>query len=241
MKTLTRPAAAIFVTVLSGTAQASVVYNDGTFAPANWASTLVTDANGIGSSVNQYQSLAGGNANEFMRIEMTLVASAPGGSVFSLNRNVNASYNPVTQGFITSINYSEDSKNFQPGTTGNVQGSGLLIEQSGKVYIQRNPILVMPNPGFTNWALNSAPGLVASDLWEVTGTGIIISNSNPDFSATGGIMQLGFWRGASSGNAVGTGLRDAGIDNWHVEIVPTPATTSLLFATGLVGSSRRRR
>lgn len=241
MNTYALTAATIVATTLAGSATASVTYNDAIFAPASWASSLVNNPDGVGSSIIQYQSLTGGNTNEYMRLDMTLVASAPGGGMFSLNKNTTAFYNPTTQGFITSINYSEDSKNFMPGTSGNNQGSGLLIEQSGKVYIQRNPILVMPNPGFTDWAFNSAPGLVASDLWEVTGTGTLISNSNPDFSATGSIMQLGFWRGASSGNAVGTGFRDAGIDNWHVEIIPTPATASLLAAAGLVGATRRRR
>jgi hypothetical protein len=78
-------------------------------------------------------------------------------------------------------------------------------------------------------------------MWELTSTGVLIASSNPDFSASGGIMQFGFWRGASSGNFVGTDFRDAGIDNWHVEIVPTPGSASLLLTAGLVGAKRRRR
>lgn len=233
--------AAALVTLISGAANASVTFHDGTFAPSSWSSTVVTDANGGGSSINQYQSLAGGNTNEYMRVEITLVASAPGGSVLSLNKHNSAFYDPSNQGLITSIHYSEDSKNFMPGVAGNIQGTGLLIEQGGKTFIQRNPVLVMPSPGFSDWATNSAPGLIASDLWEITNAGVLIASSNPDFSATGGQMQFGFWRGASSGNFVGTDFRDAGIDNWHVEIIPTPGSASLLLTAGLIGAKRRRR
>lgn len=226
----------------AGAAHASFVYSDGTFAPASWTSATLTNADGLGSTSIETQILAGGNANEYMRIELNLVALAPGGGVFSLNWNTGAFYDPGTQGAITYIDYSEDSKNFQPASTGNIQGTGLLIEQGGKTYIQRNPVLVMPNPTFSDWATNAAPGLVAADLWELSPTGVLNSSSNPDFSAAGGVMQLGFWRGGSSGNFVGTDFRDAGIDNWRVEIaVPGPGAAGLLLLGGLVPTRRRRR
>lgn len=224
----------------TSSAQANVTFTDGVFAPASWTSNTIADANGVGSTSLETQILTGGNNNEYMRIEINLVAIAAGGGVFSLNRNTNAFYDPSIQGAVTHIDYSEDSRNFQPASGGNVQGTGLLIEQGGKTYIQRSPVLVMPNPGFTDWAQNSAAGLVASDLWEVTATGTLIASSNPDFSTSGAVMQFGFWRGASSGNFVGTDFRDAGIDNWRVVIAPSPASASLL-GIGLFLSARRRR
>lgn len=226
--------------LLSGQALGSVVYFDGVFSPTNWASTTVTDVQGAGSTSFETQFLTGGNGNEYMRIELNLVANAPGASVWSLNTNTNASYNPGTQGAITAINYSEDSRNFMPAHNGNVQGTGLLITQGGINYVMRGPTLVMPNPTFSNWALNSAPGLVSTDFWELTNAGVLISSSNPDFTAAGGIMHLGFWRAGSSGTFVGTDFRDAGIDNWRVEIVPSPGPLALLAVGGLTALRRRR-
>lgn len=240
MSTRLLASASAFALLSAASAHASIVYFDGVFAAASWTSSTLTNADGLGSTSLETQILTGGNGNEYMRIELNLVASAPGGGVFSLNKRLGATYDPGTQGAITSIDYSEDSKNFMPASSGNIQGTGLLIEQGGKTFIQRNPVLVMPNPTFAEWASNLAPGLVASDLWELTNTGQLISSSNPDFSAAGGVMQLGFWRGGSSGNFVGTDLRDAGIDNWRVEIIPTPASASLLLL-GTLASVRRRR
>jgi FlaG/FlaF family flagellin (archaellin) len=224
----------------AGQASATVSFFDGVFAPVDWADTTITNADGAASSVVVSQSLVGGNPNEFRRIDMTLIASQPGGAVFSMNVNNNAFYNPGSQGAITFIDYSEDSINFLPNS-GNGQATGLLIVQSGKTYVQRNPVLVMPHPAYANWTANGAPGLTASDLWEVSNTGIFTSTSNPDFSAAGGVMQLGFYRGASSGNFTGTAFREAGIDNWSVRIVPTPATSALLGSFGLMAVRRRRR
>lgn len=237
----TRTFVIIGLTCFAGQAHANTTFMDGVFAPATWASSTVTNTGGSGSTSVETQFLTGGNPNEFMRIDLTLHVNGPDSAVWSLNTNNTAFYNPVSQGAITSINYSEDSRNFAPNNAGNVQGTGLLIVQGGKVFTQRNPVLVMPSPGFSNWAPNSAPGLVAADLWELTNTGTLIFNSNPDFSATGGTMQFGFWRGASSGTTgSGTYFRDAGIDNWRVEIVPSPGAFAVFAVGGLVAVRRRR-
>lgn len=216
-----------------------VAFSDGVFAPSAWSASTITNANGVGSVTTETQFLAGGNPGEYRRIELNLNAIAPGGGVFSLNFNNGAFYDPATQGAVTAINYSEDARNFQPAAGGDIQGGGLLIVQSGSIFIQRTPIFVVPNPAFTDWASQSA-SLLASDLWELSPTGLLDPSTNPDFSASGGVMQLGFWRGGSSGNFVGTDFRDAGIDNWRVVIVPAPAGVGVL-AVGSLSMMRRRR
>lgn len=216
-----------------------VVFSDGVFAPASWNASTVTNAAGVGSTTAETQFLAGGNPAEYRRIEIGLNAIAPGGSVFSLNFNANAFYDPTTQGPVSSINYSEDARNFQPSAGGDIQGGGLLIVQGGSIFVQRTPLFVVPNPGFADWAAQGAT-LLATDLWELTPTGLLDSSTNPDFSATGGVMQLGFWRGGSSGNFVGTDFRDAGIDNWRVVVVPAPAGAGLLAVASLAALRRRR-
>lgn len=232
-------AAALALTAASA-AHASVSYFDGVFNPSNWNEITITNAGGAGSVTTASQAIFGGSPNEFRRIDMNLIAGTPGAAVFSLNVNNLASYDPTTQGAVTSIDYSEDSINLLAGS-GDGQATGLLIVQNGIIYIQRNPILAMPHPTYADWAQNAAPGLVASDLWEIMGNGLFDSTSNPDFSATGAVMQLGFYRGASSGNFTGQAFREAGIDNWSVRVVPTPASLGLLAPAGLLAFSRRRR
>lgn len=223
---------------LAGSAQA-VNYFDGVFNNSNWTLTTITNTNGIGSSAAGFQVTSGGNPLEYRRIRHNLVVGGPNGAVHSIHMNNTAFYDPFTQGAISSINYSEDSINFIPDTIvpGNGQGSGLVIAQSGRIYEMRNPVFVMPYSGFSNWTTNSATGLVAADFWELDAFGTLFPGNNPDFSASGGIMQLGFWRGNSGNGSYNT---DCGIDNWHVEIVPAPSTLALVGIGGLIAARRRR-
>ncbi|MBS0191099.1 MAG: hypothetical protein U0573_14820 [Phycisphaerales bacterium] len=232
----TLAAGAVALLALSGSAQA-VVFFDGVFNNSDWSLVGVTNANGAGSTTVGFQVTSGGNPNQYRRVRNNLVVSGPNGASLGLHMRAVYSYNPGA-GAIGSINYSEDSINFV-NQGGNGQGSGCVIFQSGKYYIQRNPILVMPYSTFNTWQPNSAPGLVASDFWELTLSGNLISSNNPDFSTSGGVMQFGFWRGNSANSSIQT---DCGIDNWRVEILPVPAPGAMgaLALSGLVALRRRR-
>lgn len=228
--------AAIAVAALATQASA-VVYFDGVFNDLDWTQSNFVNPTGLGSFANAFQMPVGGNANEYRIIRHSLVVSDPGnGQYTGVHLKTTALYNPSTQGAISYIDYSEDSKNFL-NQVGNGQGSGLAIYQAGRFYIQRSPILVMPYAGYSNWAANSAPGLVASDLHEIDITGFMNPFSNPDFSASGAIMQLGFWRGNSGNSSYNT---ECGIDNWHVNIVPAPGAIALMGMGGLLAARRRR-
>src|SRR6185436_19949236 len=123
--------AALAVSALS-TAASAVTFFDGTFAPADWSTTTITNVAGTGSTAQGVQILSGGNSNEFRRVSHQLVVGAPNGFLFSFHLNANAFYTPSAQGAISYIDYSEDSINFTPDTIvpGNGQGSGLLILQN---------------------------------------------------------------------------------------------------------------
>lgn len=231
-------AAALATIAFVSSASAAASFFDGIFNNADWNLTVVTNAQGAGSTTQGFQVLSGGNPNEYRRVRNQLVVGTAGnGAVIGLHMNNTAFYTPSSQGAITFINYSEDSINFLPAQAGNGQGTGLVINQNGINYILRNPLLVMPASGFSTWNPNNAPSILAADMWELTNTGILISTSNPDYSASGTIMQLGFWRGNSANQNIST---DCGIDNWHVDIVPTPGSLALLGLGGLVAARRRR-
>jgi hypothetical protein len=221
----------------ASSAHAVVSFFDGVFNNSDWTLNTITNASGTGSTVQALQFLTGGNPNEYRRIRNNLLVGSTGnGAVIGFHMNVTAFYTPSSQGAITSINYSEDSINFV-NQGGNGQGSGLAILQNGIYYRQQSPILVMPFATFSSWAPNAAPGLTATSFAEVTPAGIVNIGNNPDFSATGSIMQLGFWRGNSANQNFNT---DCGIDNWHVDIIPAPGATALLGLGGLVALRRRR-
>lgn len=232
---------AALVFAVAGAAQAAPVFFDGIFNNSDWTLNTVTNANGAGSFVNAFQMPVGGNPNQYRIVRNLLNIGGINATVVGVHMNVVYSYNPGSQGAISSINYSEDSINFL-NQGGNGQGGGLAIVQGGITYIQRNPVLVMPYSGFSTWTANPAPGLVASDLWELTPGGGLIPGNNPDFSASGGVMQFGFWRGNSSGTlSSGTFNSEAGIDNWRVEIIPAPGAAGVLAVAGVVATRRRRR
>ena len=199
----------------------------------------MANANGVGSTANIPQILTGGNPAEYMQIVMNIQVSGPGGGAFLLLMNNAAFYNPAVSGPVTAIDYSEDSINFLPDS-GDGMVTGLAITQGGKTFVQRNPLLVMPFPTFGTWSPNAAPGLSTADLWELDSNGILNQFSNPDWSAAGGVMQMGFYRATSSGNFTENYVREAGIDNWHVRIIPTPGTGALLAIVGVVSMRRRR-
>lgn len=229
--------AAIAAAALATQAASAAVYFDGIFNDPDWTLTGFTNATGVGSFGAAFQMPVGGNPTQYRIIRHNLVVSNPGnGHYTSVHIKPTATYDPSSQGAISYIDYSEDSLNLlnQPG---NGQGSGLAILQGGKYYIQRNPILVMPYSGYSTWAANVANGLLATDLYEIDNTGFMNPISNPDFSASGGIMQLGFWRGNSGNGSYNT---ECGIDNWNVNIVPSPASIALMGMGGLLAARRRR-
>lgn len=228
--------ALLAVAFAAGTAASAqaVVYFDGVFNNADWALTLNINAGGVGSTGSGFQVLGGGNPNEYRRIRHSLNVSGGIGQLVTLHQNVTANYNPSSQGAITGLTYSEDSIAF--AGPGNVQGGGMYIRQGGRDYIQRVPVFVMPLPTFSVWTTQTA-SLSASDFHEIDNAGNIFAGNNPDFSATGGVMGLGFWRGNSNFGSVQT---DAGIDNWRVEIVPAPGAAALL-GLGALAAGRRRR
>jgi len=168
------------------------------------------------------QFLAGGNPNEYRRVRHQLnVTGAPfNAAVFSLHLSIKIVYDLSTHGAITSINCGEGSINFTPTAIlpGNGQGSGLLICLGGRFYRQTSPALVVLFYKFSNWVANLAHGLTAIDFVNVPASGIVNSISNPDFFATGSIMQLGFRLGNSGNGNFST-------DNWHRQLASTTGTS----------------
>ncbi len=217
----------------------AAVYFDLNLAVPDWSVTMITNANAAGSSFSSTAPLIGGAPGQHRLIAHNLIATGPNATMATMHMRNGAFYNPATQGAITSIYYAEDSINFVGGQAGDGQGSGMAILQNGSFYMMRTSIITMPFITHSNWVSAGVSGLVATDFWEFDNAGNLISSSNPDFSATGSVMQLGFWRGNSSNGNINT---EAGLDNWYVDIraVPAPGTLALLGLTTLATTRRRR-
>ena len=228
---------ALALASFAGSARA-IVYSDGVFSPSNWSTTTMTNVSGTGSTVTPAQNLIGGNTNEWREVAHTLVVGSGTGELIGVHLSGLSFYTPSSQGAITFINYSEDAINLidERIVPGAGQTTGLAIRQGGKDYILRPPS-VMPYSSFSTWQPISRAGIVASDMWEYSTAGGLNPFSNPDFSVAGSQMQLGFYRGNSGNSGYST---HCGIDNWRVEIVPTPGAATLL-GLGMLAAVRRRR
>jgi hypothetical protein len=177
----------------------SHTYTDGTFAPNNWK-TLYTFT-GVGGSATVTQAKKGGSPGAFQVITDTVDNSSV---FFVFNRSAKANFNPVKQGAITSISYSESNKLISGFGQG--QAAGPALEQNGKIYIDIDSGLVIPQ---TSWKKASISNLTAADF--VT----LDTGEHPDFSQTAAPISFGYARGNSAGSSY---TISAAIDNWSLKV-----------------------
>ncbi len=224
---------------LAASCAQATVYFDPNMADLDWSTIAITNAAGSASTFSYITSPTGGAPGQYRQISHNLVAAGPNALIATLHMRNGTFYDPTSQGAIVSIDYAEDSINFVPFQSGDGQASGLAILQNGAFYLMRTGIVTMPFATHSNWVNTSVGGLVSADFWEIDNAGNLISSSNPDFSGTGSVMQLGFWRGNSSNGDINT---EAGLDNWYVDIraVPAPGALALLGLTTLAATRRRR-
>lgn len=166
----------LFLTALLGasTAGAQVVLDDGDFS--GWV--LETSFAG-GAFVRQ---TSGGNPGAHLEL------SAPGALSSVVVRDGATTYDPSSQGALTSIDFEADVL----GASGDVlsfaaAGIGFVLIQDGDLYIA--PVTF----DVATWSPVARLGLVPSDF-----TNTLDPGTSPDFSASGGVIQFAVVYGAAT-------------------------------------------
>jgi hypothetical protein len=223
-----------------------VLFTDSTFSPANYSQTA-SFLNSTALSIAGSQCAACGDPAKALQIAIMYgdTSSTEGMADLGFVNNT-FSYDPLTQGAISSISASVDKDidiNLGPGpsfTFGNTFRP--MIEQDGNFYLA-----AIPGPTFdggdTGFLSLSSSGLVASDFLEFNFSTDSFSSGTPNFA--GDPMLLGIGQIASLGvSGVSSSQETITYDNlsFDLQTVPEPSSWGLL--TGLLvafGLALRRR
>jgi hypothetical protein len=226
--------------VISGSAFGDTIFTDSTFNLGDYsvAGPLKTDS---GSAVTFDQCSACGNPGDGLQIVMTLPDSLDLISLGFVNNNF--SYNPQTEGAITSIDASVD-KDFivNMDETGGANTFRPLIEQDGLFYLAAIPGPLVSGMT-TGYNTISESGLTASNFLEFDFSTGLFGTTSPDFS--GDTMFFGL---AQTGQFMDSGIRfEADYDNLQLGIASVPEPSgfgevgALVFLLGCIQMVRSVR
>jgi hypothetical protein len=212
------------IAFLSANAECAIF--DGTFNDGDWTHTVLRDDAGRGTfSANQVLFL-GGNPGDWQ------TGSHHWGSGNSLFAHINSAagaYDPSIIASIATINYSLDFRVTMCTYVGSDDMyAALLLKQSNQYFVSSAFFFTEGDPWRT--VSDSVPDL---RFYLATATGFD-TNIHPDFSSNGQPIEVGYATYTSTGY-YDNELR-YGIDNFSVDIVPTPIPSAVwLLATGLMG------
>jgi hypothetical protein len=219
--------AAMAALALPGSALADVTYLDGTFAPGDYSVTPIFTSN---ATLTESQCGSCGNPGEGEQIVLTSQANTTFAGDLGIV-NTTFTYNPQTQGAITSINASVD-KDLTDDPAPTIEGTNTfhpMIEQDGNYYVASIPGPSIPGGGTTtNYNNIAGTGLTASDftLYDfATGApGVGHPNFDGDPIVLGLAQEFG-----GSGSVVFTETADYDNLAFSIAGVPEPATWAMML------------
>lgn len=182
--------------VSGGASASTIVFSDGTFAPGNYSTAFTYLQNPGSDSATWSQCASCGNPNQALQL---IIDEPTGGGAFNSTEvltgilNTTFTYNPSTQGAITSIGASVDKDFTVNITLGFGNTFRPMIEQDGNYYVAGIAGPVLNGPGSTGYVTISNANLFASSFLQVNPMTGVIGTANPNFAGdpmTFGIAQL---------------------------------------------------
>ncbi|MCC7084805.1 MAG: hypothetical protein IT427_07340 [Pirellulales bacterium] len=209
---------------------ATINFIDGVFNNADWTGTKIADTTaGASAAFIALQQPAGGNPTFYRQ---TTHSWGLGGLRVAHLRNIGGmpfTYNPSSSGAITSLDYGYDLI-YQMGPPGGAVAYSLLLRQGGKYYAP-----VVDNIFANSWTSFTHLGLTSSNFYELLTPGLGINIlSNPDFSATGSLIEFGY-QSANSQATTHVFTKVSGIDNFRMRMQTVPEPEAVIsIAVGVI-------
>ncbi len=244
---------------LAGTAHATSLVV-GEMTEMDWAAISVNNTN----STTEVKTVvaSGGNAGSNLQLGVSKSSYdspiesdgnryTPGATLAMIYQS--ASWNPATDGVLTSLDISFDAKTLESSYSNNSAGFlTAAIEQNGRIYHLWDNLSSITNSNWQNFSFNSVANINWRSLNSDFASQGIFSTDRPDF--TSGMLRFGVGYVAYNLCYVSCDGFNAkvAVDNFSVSVngiapsaigaVPAPAAI-WLFATGLplVGGLMRRR
>jgi len=218
----------------------TALFTDSTFNLTNY--TTSTNVSGGASVTELAQCASCGNPGTALQIGMSFPGPVGTGSTAdAVLVNNTVSYDPETQGDISSVSASVDKNLTLTSSSGGGDTFHPVIEQDSIFYVASIVGTGLTGPGTTGYETLSDADLAASDFVAYDFATNTYGTANPNFD--GDTMLFGLAQISSSD---GPAILTADYDNLSIDLAPvaTPEPSSLLLLpiglAGLIVGSRRR-
>jgi hypothetical protein len=198
-------------------------FSDSTFT-TGWVDTILSPST-LGRTSSSILGTGGNPATSRTTTQaFPFVAPSTTGRIWVAHINSSSTYNPTTQGSITSLSFSYDLIFYKSLSSTNSGGIGyaLLAFQNGTYYST-----IGDAARFEAWTAFPHAPVAAADFSRIDGTG----PDKPDFTCGGAPIQFGYVtlnsNPTSSLTTTASATAVGGIDNWKVDVKSAPCCASI--------------
>ena len=215
----------------------TVSFSDDDFTNSDWTATVIIDETDS-AKITARQALIDGNPGAFRRVIHVGDTGSVAREIYVAHLQVGATYDPQTQGPISSISYSYDLKNLESRTVW-ASEYHLLIFQNDTYYRSG-----LDRVSRLEWRSFGRSGLAPRDFIRLVGDG----PRRVNFSANAPLLQFGFasvsefpvQSGPNEDVRITEDSRNSGVDNWSLVISAAPpveltVTSDSPLPAGMVG------
>jgi hypothetical protein len=189
-----------------------VTYQDGEFLDSEWTVTTAALPEGNGATAEVSRAATGGHPGAFRTASYTLPVTPS--SVQVVYSGESAVYDPVVQGAIYLIDFSEDCIN--SGISNLLPYTAPMIEQAGRRFVATQSARYCVA---TTWTGLGRSSLAAEDFELAGGPACATGEPCPDFSGSAAPIRFGLVSGADLSGGLPPPVQTGhGFDNWKVMV-----------------------